>query len=97
MAEERLSDEKVQEALQGLPGWELRDGRLVRSLRFRDFQEAFGFMARMALYSEAANHHPEWSNVWNRVEIGLRTHDAGGLTERDLAWARACARALGEA
>jgi 4a-hydroxytetrahydrobiopterin dehydratase len=67
-----------------LPHWGLVDGRLQRELRFADFLEAFGFMARVALAAEAVGHHPEWSNVWNRVSIALTTHDTGGLSNLDL-------------
>ena len=74
-----------------LPGWSLVEGRdaIRRGFRFRDFSEAWGFMARVALLAEAQDHHPEWSNVWNRVEIVLTTHDAGGLSDRDVRLARA--------
>ncbi|WP_372618452.1 4a-hydroxytetrahydrobiopterin dehydratase [Falsiroseomonas sp.] len=74
-----------------LPEWEMVEGRdaIRRRFRFRDFSEAWGFMARVALLAEAQDHHPEWSNVWNRVEIVLSTHDAGGLTARDVRLARA--------
>ena len=74
-----------------LPDWRLVEGRdaIRRSFRFRDFSEAWGFMARVALLAEAQDHHPEWSNVWNRVEILLSTHDAGGLSARDVKLARA--------
>lgn len=73
------------------PAWRMAEGRdaIRREFRFRDFNEAWGFMARVALLAEAQDHHPEWSNVWNRVEILLATHDAGGLSERDLRLARA--------
>jgi 4a-hydroxytetrahydrobiopterin dehydratase len=80
-------------SLQILPGslaaWKLVDqGRAIeREFRFVDFAQAFGFMARMALVSERLDHHPEWRNVYNRVEVRLTTHDAGGLTRRDLDWA----------
>ena len=80
------------QALPGLlPAWSLAEDRdaLCRSFRFRDFPEAFGFMARVALLAEKQDHHPEWSNVWNRVEIALTTHDAGGLSERDVTMAAA--------
>ena len=72
-------------------GWREVEGRdaIARSFRFRDFSAAFGFMARVALIAERMNHHPEWSNVYGRVEIVLSTHDAGGLSERDAAMARA--------
>ena len=74
-----------------LPSWQLVEGRdaIRREFRFRDFSEAWGFMARVALLAEAQDHHPEWSNVWNRVEILLSTHDAGGLSARDVRLARA--------
>ena len=77
-------------ALDGLPSWKPVEGRdaLTRTLKFTDFSEAFGFMTRVALAAEKLDHHPEWSNVWNRVEITLSTHDAGGLTERDLKLAK---------
>ena len=69
------------------PDWQLRaDGLAVtRKFKFADFNEAFGFMARVALHAEKADHHPEWFNVYNRVEITLTTHDAGGLSARDAA------------
>ena len=74
-----------------LPGWSLVDGRdaITRSFRFADFSQAWGFMARVALLAEKADHHPEWFNVWNRVDITLSTHDAGGLSALDLALAAA--------
>jgi 4a-hydroxytetrahydrobiopterin dehydratase len=73
----------IEKKLAELPGWDLSDSKLHREIKFGDFVEAFGFMARVALLAEAANHHPEWSNVYNRVEVYLTTHDAGGITERD--------------
>ncbi len=63
--------------------WEERDGKLHRELTFRDFSEAWGFMARVALLAESAGHHPDWSNSWNKVVIDLVTHDAGAITDRD--------------
>ena len=85
----RLSDAERDAALARLTEWRLReDGRAIeRAFRFADFGEAFAFMARVALAAEKADHHPEWSNVWNKVEITLTTHDAGGLSARDLALA----------
>jgi len=70
-------------------GWTLEDGgkALVRSLKFRDFSEAFGFLARVALHAEKADHHPEFTSVWNRVDFRLTSHDAGGVTDRDVALA----------
>ena len=71
-----------------LPQWTLPNGKLRRELRFADFSAAFGFMSRVALAAEALGHHPEWSNVWNRVIIELTTHDTGGLSDLDVALAR---------
>jgi len=87
----RLSEAEVTAALAGLPDWTLRaDGlAMTRTLRFKDFAEAFAFMTRVALHAEKADHHPEWCNVWNRVDITLTTHDAGGLSQRDIAMAQA--------
>jgi 4a-hydroxytetrahydrobiopterin dehydratase len=77
-----------------LPGWAMLAGRdaIARSFRFADFNEAWGFMCRVALLAEQQDHHPEWSNVWNRVDITLSTHDAGGLSARDVALAKAIDR-----
>ena len=74
-----------------LPAWRLVEGRdaITRAFRFKNFSEAWGFMARVALLAEAQDHHPEWFNVWNRVEITLSTHDAGGLSARDIRLAEA--------
>lgn len=86
---DKLSTERRQTALLGLPDWRRLGDRdaIARSLKFRNFSEAFGFMARVALAAEKLDHHPEWSNVYNRVEITLTTHDAGGLSERDISLA----------
>lgn len=83
MSIEKLATEEVQQRLNGLPEWALRDGKLYREFRFADFVEAFGFMSRVALVAERMDHHPEWRNVYNRVEIELVTHDAGGISYRD--------------
>jgi 4a-hydroxytetrahydrobiopterin dehydratase len=64
-------------------GWDERDGKLHRELTFADFNEAWGFMNRVALLAEKSNHHPDWSNSWNKVVIDLVSHDAGGITDRD--------------
>jgi len=87
----RLSEAEATAALAGLPDWTLRaDGlAMTRTLRFKDFAQAFAFMTRVALHAEKADHHPEWCNVWNRVDITLTTHDAGGLSQRDIAMAQA--------
>ncbi|MGZ3275457.1 MAG: 4a-hydroxytetrahydrobiopterin dehydratase [Caulobacteraceae bacterium] len=82
-------------ACQRLPEWRPAAGRdaIVRSLKFRSFAEAFGFMAEIALVAEKMDHHPEWSNVYNRVEILLATHESGGVTERDIRLAEAIDKA----
>lgn len=84
----KLDPQEIESALAGLPGWSLEKGKLHRELRFADFSAAFGFMTRVALAAEAADHHPDWSNVWNRVTIDLVTHDAGGITANDVALAK---------
>ena len=87
----RLTDAERDALLAECPGWTLRaDGLAIeRTFRFADFAEAFGFMARVAIHAEKADHHPEWFNVYNRVDVTLTTHDAGGLSARDAAMARA--------
>lgn len=84
-----LSEAERKEALQRLSGWTLDgDGTaLTRSFKFTTFLEAFGFMAQVALLAEKADHHPDWSNRYNRVDISLSTHDAGGVTKKDVALA----------
>lgn len=86
-----LSPDEMRARLSALPGWTVDDdGRAItRSFRFANFAEAFGFMAQMAAVSERLDHHPEWFNVYNRVDITLTTHDADGLSERDITWAKA--------
>jgi 4a-hydroxytetrahydrobiopterin dehydratase len=78
-----------------LPGWQLDGEHLKRSFRFKDFNEAWGFMNRVALLAEAQNHHPEWFNVYNKVDITLTTHDAGGLSARDVKLAKAIDALIG--
>lgn len=75
-------------------GWAMVDGRdaVAKTFRFKDFNAAFGWMTRVAMVAEQLDHHPEWRNVWNRVEVVLTTHDAKGLTELDVALARAMDR-----
>lgn len=79
----------AQAALARLEGWHAAAGRdaITKEYRFKDFNAAFGFMARVALHAEKADHHPEWSNVYNRVEVTLSTHDSGGVTDKDVALA----------
>jgi 4a-hydroxytetrahydrobiopterin dehydratase len=85
----KLSDTERTAALKDLGGWKLQSDRdaIERSIKFKDFSAAWGFMNRVALAAEAADHHPEWFNVYNRVDIVLSTHDAGGLTAKDVALA----------
>jgi 4a-hydroxytetrahydrobiopterin dehydratase len=91
MPRRKLTSDDLARALTALPGWSVRGDHLHRELRFPGFVEAFGFMAQMALVSESMNHHPNWTNVYNRVEIELFTHDAGGITELDVQWAQRAA------
>lgn len=95
----RLNDAERDAALAELAGWTLRaDGLAIeRTLRFADFAEAFGFMTRVAIVAEKADHHPEWFNVYNRLAITLTTHDAGGLSQRDISLAREIDRMAGSA
>lgn len=83
---EQLSDAERTDALEQLADWDYEDGRdaIARQFLFADFSEAFAFMTQVALLAEKHDHHPEWSNVWNRVDILLTTHDAGGLSARDV-------------
>jgi 4a-hydroxytetrahydrobiopterin dehydratase len=87
----RLTQAEADSLIAEVPGWTLReDGKaIVRSFKFKDFNQAFGFMTRVALYADKHDHHPEWFNVYNRVEMTLTTHEADGLSERDAAMARA--------
>ena len=81
---------EIADALAGLPGWQAHATRqaIERTYTFADFNQAFAFMTRVALQAEKLDHHPEWFNVYNRVQVVLTTHDAGGLTEKDCALAR---------
>ncbi len=85
-----IAPDILQAELAKLHGWQrVDDGKaLQQAFRFKDFNAAWGFMSRIALLAEATNHHPEWSNVYNRVDIRLTTHEAGGITERDINMAR---------
>jgi 4a-hydroxytetrahydrobiopterin dehydratase len=78
-------------------GWSIEEGgkALTRTLKFKDFSEAFAFLTRVAMHAEKVNHHPEFTNVWNRVDLRLTSHDAGGVTERDIRLARAINRLAG--
>jgi 4a-hydroxytetrahydrobiopterin dehydratase len=95
---EALSEAERAESLDGLSDWDYDEARdaITRTIVFTDFAEAFGFMAQVAILAEKADHHPEWTNVWNRVEILLTTHDAGGLSGRDIDLAEKIDTILGD-
>ena len=91
MAAKPLGAGERRKALEGLPGWRDVPGRnaIAKTFTFRDFNAAFGWMSRVALLAERMDHHPEWSNVYKTVEVTLSTHDAGGVTEKDVKLAKA--------
>jgi 4a-hydroxytetrahydrobiopterin dehydratase len=93
---EKLSETQRETALGSLDGWgyDATADALARDIKFKDFSEAFAFMTRVALLAEAAGHHPEWSNVYNRVSIRLRTHDADGVTQKDVDLATAIGKLI---
>ncbi|MCB9797599.1 MAG: 4a-hydroxytetrahydrobiopterin dehydratase [Alphaproteobacteria bacterium] len=93
----RLSPDEITAALAAHPDWSLVDGReaICRGFQFESFVQAWGFMSRVALLAERWNHHPEWFNVYNRVEVTLATHDVGGLSELDLRMAKAMDKMIG--
>jgi 4a-hydroxytetrahydrobiopterin dehydratase len=82
----KLTPDQIQQSLQAHPAWRYEDGQLVRAYTFRNFKEAFAFLATAALVSEQLDHHAEIWNVYNRVTLKLSTHDAGGVTEKDFRW-----------
>jgi 4a-hydroxytetrahydrobiopterin dehydratase len=84
MARQKLNDQDLKAAVEKLAGWTVKNEKLHREYKFADFAHAFGFMAIAALAIEKMNHHPEWSNVYNRISIDLTTHDSGGITENDV-------------
>lgn len=92
MSVQKLPPEQLAEALVSLnktaSGWTLHNEKLIKEYKFINFQHAFGFMSICALYCEKVNHHPEWSNVYNRVAVQLTTHDAGGISDKDFALAQ---------
>ncbi len=93
----KLDDVAISNGLKVLPSWTRVPGReaITRSFKFADFNAAFGFMTRAAMVAEQMNHHPEWFNVWNRVDVTLATHDASGITDLDLKLAAAMDRIAG--
>jgi 4a-hydroxytetrahydrobiopterin dehydratase len=80
----KMTDAEISSAIAELPGWSIENGKLHREYRFSDFPHAFGFMATAAPSIEKMDHHPEWANVYNRVTVDLTTHDAGGITQKDV-------------
>ena len=79
MARYKVDDEELRKALDGLPGWEVREGKLHKLFKFSSFAEAIGWMVSVAIYADKMDHHPEWSNVYSRVEVDLVTHDLGNV------------------
>lgn len=96
MPTQKLPLEEIQQRLQTqIHDWSLREGKLYRSIQFPDFATAFGFMTQIALIAEKMDHHPEWLNVYSRVEISLTTHEVGGISERDFVLAARINAVLG--
>jgi 4a-hydroxytetrahydrobiopterin dehydratase len=83
----KLSQEEIAERVKSLHGWTIEKGKLHKEFTFENFVQAFGFMSRVALLAENMNHHPEWFNVWNKVVMDLTTHDVGGISGLDIAFA----------
>ncbi len=90
-----LTENEIADWIEANSAWRLEDEKLTLSLKFENFSMAWGFMSRVALLAEQQDHHPEWVNVYNRVDIALETHDAGGITKKDLDLATAITRLLG--
>lgn len=83
VASPKLNEREIKERIAALPHWKVRDGKLHREFKFKDFVHAFGFMTSVAILAEKRNHHPDWSNAYDRVTIDLVSHDVGGLSQRD--------------
>jgi 4a-hydroxytetrahydrobiopterin dehydratase len=96
MSQPTATEAEIQELIAELGSWTVESGKLHREYRFRDFVQAFGFMAQVALLAERAAHHPEWFNVYNRVVVDLTTHEAGGITQKDLDLAREMEQIAGQ-
>lgn len=90
-----MTSEEILKEIDMLQGWNIDNGKLHRDFVFEDFAEAFGFMARIAVVAEGMNHHPEWSNTYNTVTVNLVTHDAGGITDRDIKLAKTMNKVIG--
>lgn len=81
---EKMNDSEIRKALKELQGWSLKKGSITKSFKFKDFKETFSIMTRIAFECEAQNHHPNWENVYNTLNISLNTHDADGVTQKDI-------------
>jgi 4a-hydroxytetrahydrobiopterin dehydratase len=92
----RLTHDETESRLEEIPGWGIADGALHREIEFRNFVEAFGFMTMVAIEAEKLNHHPNWSNSWNKVVIDIASHSEGGITDQCFTLAGAVNQALGE-
>ena len=84
----QLPHEQIEKELKNLSGWAVVEGKLHKEFKFDDFNQAFGFMTRAAMYIEKMNHHPEWFNVYNKIIVDLTTHDAGGISKNDIELAK---------
>lgn len=93
---QKLSEEQIKQELSELKGWTIANGKLTRTFEFKDFNEAFGFMTRVAMEVEKLNHHPEWFNVYNTVKIELVTHDVNGISNYDFRLANIINRLAGK-
>lgn len=82
MARRKLNDEEIEKALRELPGWEVKDGKLHKMFKFDSFAQAIGWMVAVAIHADKADHHPEWSNVYNKVRVDLSTHDLGDVISK---------------
>ena len=90
----KFSEQEIQEKLTDLDGWDYKDDAIHTSFQFENFKEAFSVMVRIAFEAEAQQHHPEWCNVYNELQISLSTHDAGGVTEKDFKLARSIEKVI---
>lgn len=92
---EKMNENEINTALRELQGWSYKNGSITKSFKFKDFKEAFSTMTRIAFECEAQNHHPNWENVYNTLNIALNTHDAGGVTQKDIALAKSIENLVG--
>lgn len=90
-----MNENEINMALRELQGWSYKNGSITKSFKFKDFKEAFSTMTRIAFECEAQNHHPDWENVYNTLSIALNTHDAGGVTQKDIALAKSIENIVG--